>query len=235
MKYTTSTINAQNEIVPWLAAKDALAYTPFSPPEKDYFFLYNFILPTIFSEKVNRRRRHWFGDDAGKSDFQVQLLRNFWADARNGNIMPVLVRNSLANFENDEAPIALFKINCFSMGQSSPHYLFIQHGSYLFIPIRKQPLLESGSVLLHRGIGKSNIYHFYQMPTESCLLNRYKIDLSNSFSDSVTSFIAAHASVRRTETSHLLDSVGYFWLSHLSDNTDDAYESLVRAIGQCTL
>ena len=42
-RFSTSTL-AGEEIVPWLAAEGELAYSPSSPPERDYFFQYSDLL-----------------------------------------------------------------------------------------------------------------------------------------------------------------------------------------------
>lgn len=80
MKFSTSTITNENTIVPWLAAEGALAYSPLSPPTSDYFFLYNFILPGIFSKNVNLRQHYWFGDYSGTNSYSIYLLKNFWLE-----------------------------------------------------------------------------------------------------------------------------------------------------------
>lgn len=43
----TGTVNGAMRVVPWLAAEGPLAYTPESPPPKDYFFQYGWILPGV--------------------------------------------------------------------------------------------------------------------------------------------------------------------------------------------
>lgn len=45
------------------------------PPNTDYFFKYNWILPGIFSPSVNRREIFYFGS-YDKND--VRLLFDFW-------------------------------------------------------------------------------------------------------------------------------------------------------------
>ncbi len=210
MKFSTNTKTIDNEIVPWLAAEGPLAYSPFQPPITDYFFLYNFILPRIFRDGVNLKQHYWFGDYNGKDGHNVSLLRDFWNKSRDGNVSPVLIQNVSSGLENFEAPIAIFKIDPRILYQRKPYYLFIQHGSYLLIPVQSQPLIESGFVLLHRGIGSSNRFHVYQMPEEELLLKHYQETLKNSLLDSVTSFNAIHGAIHRTETSHLLDSSHLF-------------------------
>jgi hypothetical protein len=125
-------------------------------------------------------------------------------------VSPVSIQNVSAGLDNFEAPIAIFKIYPRAPYQRKPYYLFIQHGSYLLIPAKSQPLIESGFVLLYRGIGSLNKFKAYQMPKENLLLGHYKETLKKSFLDSVTSFNTIHGSIHRTETSHLLDSSHLF-------------------------
>jgi hypothetical protein len=61
-KLSTATIAGSNHLVPWLAAKGPLAYSPAEPPARDYFFQYSWILPEIFEPGVNLRRHRYFGD-----------------------------------------------------------------------------------------------------------------------------------------------------------------------------
>lgn len=210
LKFSTATITTQNEIVPWLASEGPLTYSPFCPPETNYFFLYNFILPKIFREGVNLKEHYWFGDYSGNHGHEFRLLQDFWNKSRDGNMSPVLIQNVSAGLDNFEAPIAVFKIYPHTSYQRRPYYLFIQHGSYLLIPAQSQPLIESGFVLLYRGIGLSNKFRIYQMPEDELLLNSYKETLKNSLLDSVISFNTIHSSIHRAETCHLLDSTHLF-------------------------
>jgi hypothetical protein len=131
VKYSTATVTPENEIVPWLAADGFLSYSPFSPPIKDYFFLYNFILPKIFSDPVNLREHYWFGDYNGKHGYTCKIIQDFWNKARDRKVMPIFVQNVSVGLENLEAPMAIFKI--YPPCQRLAYFLFIQHGSYLLI------------------------------------------------------------------------------------------------------
>lgn len=104
---------------------------------------------------------------------------------------------------NFEAPIAVFQTECSFYGKIEPQYLIIQHGSYLMVPVRLQPFLEEGTLLIHRGIGEINEFKKYSMPKNKKLINSYRNALIESFTDSENSFNSSHGSVRRSETSHI--------------------------------
>jgi hypothetical protein len=231
LKFATSTIT-QNEIVPWLAGDGALSYSPFSPPHTDYYFLYNFIVPKIFRDGVNLKQHYWFGDYTGSSSYTGKLLKDFWNKSRDGKISPVIIQNVSSGLENLEAPIAIFKI--YPLYSRKAHYLLIQHGSYLLIPAQSQPLIESGFVLLHRGIGSSNKFKAYQMPEDKLLLNHYQKTLKDSLIDSIASFNTIHGATHRTETCHLLDSTHLFsknFFSSIEINHD--WRKFLTTIQQC--
>ena len=59
-RFSTSTV-ADGQFVPWLAAAGELAYPPHTPPERDYYFQYSWIVPEIFNSRENVRRHFWFG------------------------------------------------------------------------------------------------------------------------------------------------------------------------------
>jgi hypothetical protein len=233
MKFSTHTINQNNEVVPWLAATGELAYSPASPPSRDYYFLYNFTLPGIFDSTVNLRQHYYFGDYAGKKDFYVEPLLKFWEQARHKSITPLLIYYAPDDFNNFESPIAIFKYACPRTLES--YFLFIQHGSYLFIPEEEQPLLESsGHVLLYRGIGTNNKFSIFNMPKDLSLIDTYRKMVVQSFSDSVLSFNTAHAPVRRTETSHLQSEQDIFtFIPILSKKADKELNDLLINVNQC--
>src|SRR3990167_5451778 len=172
MKFSTSTITADGLIVPWLAADGPLAYSPFSPPMDDDFFLYNFILPGIFAQDVNVRRHYWFGDFGSKDDFDIIFLRSFWEEARCGRVQPIYINEPSHDLIDFEAPIAIFKYTSKHLRRS--YYLFIQHGSYLEIPVSEQPLIEDGYVQIYRGIGNAKEFNIHQMPRDEHVIVKYR-------------------------------------------------------------
>jgi hypothetical protein len=80
-RFSTSTIVASNGLVPWLAARGPLAYSPVDPPARDYFFQYSWILPGIFDPKINLREHRYFGSYRKDS---AKFLFDFWGSARKG-------------------------------------------------------------------------------------------------------------------------------------------------------
>ena len=81
-KFSTRTAGASGEVVPWLAAKGPLVYTPESLPNRDYYFQYGWVLPAILRPGPGRRRHHYFG--AWSRDDADEIFR-FWTNARTGN------------------------------------------------------------------------------------------------------------------------------------------------------
>jgi hypothetical protein len=47
LRFSTFTLQGE-EIVPWLASAGELAYSPHSPPDRDYYFQYSWVIPGIF-------------------------------------------------------------------------------------------------------------------------------------------------------------------------------------------
>jgi len=47
LRLSTSTLQGE-AIVPWLASAGELAYSPHSPPDRDYYFQYSWVIPGIF-------------------------------------------------------------------------------------------------------------------------------------------------------------------------------------------
>lgn len=194
--------------MPWLAADGALAYSPFSPPMDDYFFLYNFIFPGIFAQHVNVRRHYWFGDFGDKDDFNIAFLRSFWEEARCGHVQPIFINEPSHDLIDFEAPIAIFKYTSKHLRRS--YYLFIQHGSYLEIPVSEQPLIEDGFVQIYRGIGNGKEFNVYRMPDDEHLIDKYRRVCSHYLSDSAKSFISVHGNTFRCETGHLKSAIEAF-------------------------
>ncbi len=106
---STSTLIAGTEIVPWLVAAGKLAYSPESPPERDYFFQYSWVVPGILQESTNKRCHHWFGDPL-KHHPLVRLLLRLWNAASQGAHDPVFVSNGVAGPDADvTAPVAAYR------------------------------------------------------------------------------------------------------------------------------
>ena len=103
LRFSTSTL-AGVEIVPWLASTGELAYSPLSPPERDYYFQYSWIIPAIFRAGVNLRRHFWFGGPL-KNSQEVKLLFAFWNKARKGEAETLYLSNGMAEADEVRAPL----------------------------------------------------------------------------------------------------------------------------------
>jgi hypothetical protein len=88
---------------------------------------------------------------------QAQDIFGFWENARRGNAARVAVRDGWLVNGIVEAPIAVYRHNT---RPREHHYLIVQHGSHQCVPVEEQPDIEAGYVLLHRGIGDANVFHF---------------------------------------------------------------------------
>ncbi|HLE12149.1 MAG: hypothetical protein A2504_12075 [Bdellovibrionales bacterium RIFOXYD12_FULL_39_22] len=142
-KFSTSTLITETTIVPWLAAHGSLAYTPESPPDRDYYFQYTWIIPDIFNEKINKREHRYFGYNF--RDLTIGPLFAFWNNCRMGVSSCVYRENGQIFQTKVAAPVAIY--------EHEDKNIFIQHGSYQFINEKNQPELQNGVVYLYRGIG----------------------------------------------------------------------------------
>jgi len=202
-RYSTSTRTSDDLLVPWLAAKGPLAYTPEAPPARDSLFQYGWVLPQVC--RLGLRRHVYFG--AYPRD-QAQDLFAFWEDARRGKAERVAVRDGRLANGTVEAPIAVYR---HSTRPRENHYLIIQHGSYQRVPVEEQPDLEAGHVLLHRGIGDAKVFHFpvrhrvrsapkFESEWEKYVKLQFEI-----LSRSDLSFNSIHDRAKRSETEHIHD------------------------------
>jgi len=95
-------------------------------------------------------------------------------------------------------------------------FVLIQHGSYQWISEENQPLIESGDVVLYRGIGQAGVFRQLRFqPDELSSANReiwrgYLALQAKMLSDSVLSFNTIHDRIRRCETGGLRDGM---WLA----------------------
>lgn len=189
--------------MPWLAADGPLAYSPEEPPERDYYFQYNRILPGIFADGVNLRRHLYFG--AWYKDHVRDVLA-FWALARQGRVNRVAFCLGEPDAVTVTAPLATYRM-------MSPWrdevFVFIQHGSYQIVRVAEQPRLESGEVLLYRGVQDAPRFRRFHMgaldPTKRAIWERYVATQRHVLSDSVLSFNSIHDRAKRAETSSLRD------------------------------
>ena len=145
-RFSTSTL-ADDEIVPWLASAGKLAYSPDSPPERDYYFQYSWVIPGIFSPGTKVRRHFWFGG-ALKDSPEVRLLFTFWNRARRGELDTLYVSNGIAGLDDVTAPLAVYR-HSDVYPFTRERLIFMQHGSYLIADVESQPRIGRGQAVLY--------------------------------------------------------------------------------------
>lgn len=222
----TSTVAADGTLVPWLAADGPLAFRPESPPATDKFFQYGRILPEILADQTDRKRQYWFG--AMYKDDAREVLA-FWARCRSdpagagrlaaagvGLVAPEMVHAPLVVYDTRDA--------C-----EKPRFVFMQHGSYLLVPVEDQPLLGDGQVLLYRGIMDAQHFKMPRFerssPARRSVWLRYLGLQAHVLSDSVLSFNTIHDRAVRTETMHIRDR------SFLSDELAERRGLMIKREG----
>ena len=205
MRFSTSTLIAGTEIVPWLAAAGELAYSPQSPPERDYFFQYSWVVPGILRAGANKRRHYWFGDPS-KDDPKVRMLFRFWNQARRGVYYPLFVSHGGAEPATDvTAPVAAYRHHdVHPTGRTTERLILMQHGSYHIGEIESQPRVDKGEAVLYRGIQMAETYVLHRLTTVETRRRVLEVH-ARSLTDSVVSFNAAHCNLMRCETGYLND------------------------------
>lgn len=210
-RFPTSTVVGSEYLVPWLAAEGPLAYSPMQPPDRDYFFQYSWVLPEIFNPEVNLRPHRYFGSCLKD---RARFLFEFWEAARKGRILQHYYKLGLFSDVEVKAPLAVY--HHVKPPGARAGALFIQHGSYQWIPFEDQPHLERGQALLYRGIGDADRFRclrFEPQDLSPANLNTWRTYLrlqARMLSDSVLSFNTIHDRTRRTETCALRDGT---WLA----------------------
>jgi hypothetical protein len=196
MRFPTSTL-AGDEFVPWLASAGELAYSPHSPPERDYYFQYSWVIPGIFRAGTGVRRHFWFGSPF-KDSREVRLLFAFWNRARRGEVHALYVSNGMAALEDVTAPLAVYR-HSEVYPFTRERLIFLQHGSYLMADVESQPQIDRGEVVLYRGIQNAEVFLFRRLTSTDTRLRLMGVH-ARSLADSVISFNAAHCNVSRAET-----------------------------------
>jgi hypothetical protein len=203
-RFSTSTISG-DEFVPWLASAGELAYSPYQPPENDYFFQYSWIIPGVFRAGVNLRQHFWFGDQF-RDRPDVRLLFSFWNKARSGEVTELFLSNGTAGpLEHLDvtAPLAVYLTSGLHSSDAD-RLILIQHGSYLFVDVNSQPYIERGHAVLYRGIQKARIFNLHRLIRADVRLRLMRVH-ARTLADSVTSFNTVHCNVSRSETWYLND------------------------------
>ncbi len=200
---STSTVTHTGQLVPWLAADGPLAYSPEEPPGRDYYFQYNWVLPGILADGTNKRRHCYFG--AYRKEDATELL-SFWEAARGGMVHQIIYRPGSIDAEVVAAPVAIYAALSTWRG---PAYLLVQHGSYQFVQVEDQPQLESGEVLLYRGIQRATKFGFLRLGEFNAvrreLWQHYTAVQAHVLSDATRSFNSIHDRAKRCETEHIRD------------------------------
>lgn len=197
-RFSTSTL-AGEEIVPWLAAEGELAYSPSSPPARDYFFQYSWVIPGIFAPDTNRRCHFWFGA-AIRDSAAVKLLFQFWNRARRGDIDTLFVANGTVRpHATLTAPLAAYRHQHDHSFGGNERLILMQHGSYYIGDIKCQPMIDRGELILYRGIQNEKIFRLYRFVADAIHSRLMRVH-ARSLADSVTSFNAAHCNLLRCET-----------------------------------
>ena len=196
---------ADAEVVPWLAATGELAYSPQSPPERDYFFQYSWVVPGILRESTNKRRHYWFGNPS-KDNPKVRLLFRFWNQARRGAYNPLFLSNGVAKPGADvNAPVAAYRHHdVHPSGHTDERLILMQHGSYHIGDLESQPRVDQGEAVLYRGVQKAETYVLHRLATAETR-GRVMAVHARNLRDSVASFNAAHCNLMRCETGYLND------------------------------
>jgi hypothetical protein len=208
-RFSTSTL-AGEEIVPWLASAGELAYSPHSPPDRDYYFQYSWVIPGIFKEDTRVRRHFWFGAPF-KDSREVKLLFAFWNRARQAEPETLYVSNGRSGQEDVTAPLAVYRhFDVYPFTRE--RLIFMQHGSYLITDMESQPHIDRGEAVLYRGLQKAKTFLLRRLTTADVRMRLMSVH-ARTLADSVTSFNAMHCNVSRSETEWFNDRT--FTLSYL--------------------
>lgn len=228
MKLSTATLKARAQVVPWLAATGPLAYSPASPPERDYFFQYSWIIPGILRPDTNKRRHLWFGGFTKDCPDVIRLFR-FWNQARVGQYDALYLSNGNVEEAVDvTAPIAAYRhVDVHPSGFREELLVLMQHGSYHVGDIHSQPLADRGEALLYRGVQLAETYLLHRVT--AAVGTRLTRVHARTLTDSVVSFNAVHCNLVRSETVHLNDR-SFVFDGHCRDAGLEPDDPTVRSV-----
>ncbi|MGD0839396.1 MAG: hypothetical protein ABSB49_22400 [Polyangia bacterium] len=189
--------------MPWLAAGGALAYSPESPPQRDYYFKYGFVLRGVLSEHAVPQRPYFFGacfkEDAAR-------VLTFWERSRSGKVERVALRLGRVQVDGVAAPVAVYLTETVL---NEPVYVLVQHGSYQIVKVADQPLLADGEVVLYRGVQKAKQFRLLCLrdlnASRRQIWQRYLAVQAHVLSDATRSFNSIHDRAARSETTHIRD------------------------------
>ena len=212
-RFSTRTVVESKYFLPWLAAEGPLAYSPVEPPARDYFFQYTWILPEIFDKHVNLREHRYFGSPLKHG---ARFLFDFWDNVRSvgGAALQRYCELGLLSEWEVRTPMAAY--HYVRKPYNTPGFVLIQHGSYQWISLENQPLIESGEVALYRGIGQASIFRQLRFRPDALssanreIWRKYLALQADMLSDSTLSFNTIHDRIKRCETGGLRDGT---WLA----------------------
>jgi hypothetical protein len=152
-KRSTSTVYEEKYLVPWLASAGPLCYTPENPPFSNYYFQYSWILPQVFHPQLNLRQHLYFG---ALHKHQARFLFRFWERARVEHLTCRFSELGILSEQRLKAPIAVY--DHAHEYDSTQGLLLVQHGSYQWLDAENQPLVDTGQVLLYRGVEQAPVF-----------------------------------------------------------------------------
>ncbi len=214
--------------MPWLATEGPLAYTPESPPARDSAFQHGWVLPQVMRPGL---RRHLYFGALHRDDARDVFA--FWREARRGVIQRVAYHEGRLVGGRIEAPIAVYRHTSCPGGSG---YLFVQHGSYQWVPVEEQPEIEAGYVHLHRGIGDAKEYRFWggaRTKADAPHANAWDRYIALQFevlSRSDVSFNSIHDRAKRCETGHIRDDTWMTDALATERGLDLAHDPWMRAL-----
>ncbi len=192
--------------MPWLAAAGELAYTPHSPPERDYYFQCSWI--------ICRNLQLWCGECAAtlwfgslwKDGPEVKLISTLEAEPEGARSMRLFLSNGGAESGGcDGAARSLPSPRSESLDRRK----YDRHAAWKLsdrctgIPSLSYDQRRSGS--LSRCPESKSIHRLPKKLTSPDTRSRLMTVHSRNLEDSVTSFNGAHCNVSRTETGYFKD------------------------------
>ena len=76
--YSTTTRTSDDRLVPWLAAEGPLAYTPESPPVRDSFFQYGWVVPQVAPHSVGCTNQVLWSAEKSQLVLSREALSDRW-------------------------------------------------------------------------------------------------------------------------------------------------------------
>lgn len=229
IQYDTNTRLPDGRIVPWLAAKGPLSFTPENPPTDLSLHDYGRIMPGLFTKEA----KYLWG--ISEHDGGVETLKYFWQCAADNNLERVHVLYGEKENPFFKAPMAVYK------NKTSDMYMLMQNGVYQFVRGGDHPRIAEGFVRIHCGIGTNSTYVHKMLWSRDQSLSQlsdqdrqiirafFKIHEVNS-SDSILNFIAGHQAIVRPNTAHIQVTGGKQQKVRANQSVQRKAEELYRRI-----